>query len=416
MDMFGSDDAELTPAQQGLREESERFRWTRLQGALVGAAGGALAGWLITDDWTGAAGGAAVGGLLGYAAGYYIDTVNQSYANQQEALSTRIGAANQDIARYEQAAADARTVVASHRQKIADLNAQYARQQITADQYSDQVAVIEGDIDALQDLINESSGNVELMDKDIAQLREQGADVGGLVARAQRARRPARRAAGPARHARLRDRLDPRRGRRAGGLVRMRPMLHATVLRPLATAGLLLLAAACAPTRDPGQAGFFSGIANIVGGAYEEDTAALQAEADASEQRVAALRAENQRLTREMAELDAEERSLRERQRALNERLMEQERTLAGAARAARRRSGRARSPERAAAGARGRAAAAQRRARGGGRSGRAATARGGEPGARARARPDAAEPAGLTATAAVAQPGGSASRRGGGS
>ena len=182
MDMFGSDE-ELTPAQQGLREESERFRWTRIQGALVGAAGGALAGWLIAEDATGAVVGAAAGGALGYAAGYYIDTVNQSYADQQQALNTRIDAANQDVARYQRAAADARTVVAGHRQKIADLNAQYASQQITADQFGAQVAVIEGDIDALQDLINESSGNVELMDKDIAHLRTQGADVGGLVAR-----------------------------------------------------------------------------------------------------------------------------------------------------------------------------------------------------------------------------------------
>lgn len=182
MDMFGADE-ELTPAQQDLREESERFRWTRLQGALLGAAGGALAGWLISEDATGAVVGAAAGGALGYAAGYYIDTVNQSYANQQQALNSRIDAASQDIARYERAAGDARTVVASHRQRIADLNAQYARQEITAEQYSDQVASIEGDIDALENLINESSGNVELMDKDIAALREQGADVGGLVTR-----------------------------------------------------------------------------------------------------------------------------------------------------------------------------------------------------------------------------------------
>lgn len=180
--MFGGDE-ELTPAQADLREESERFRWTRLQGALVGAAGGALAGWLISEDATGAVVGAAAGGALGYAAGYYIDSVNQSYADQQDALNTRVEAANQDIARYERAADDARTVVATHRQTIAELNAQYAQQQITADQYSAQVASIEGDIDALENLINESSGNVELMDKDIAALREQGADVSGLVAR-----------------------------------------------------------------------------------------------------------------------------------------------------------------------------------------------------------------------------------------
>jgi DNA repair exonuclease SbcCD ATPase subunit len=104
-------------------------------------------------------------------------------------------------------------------------------------------------------------------------------------------------------------------------------MIRAFAFRALTGAGLLLLAA-CAPTRDPGQAGFFSGIANMMTGAYETDTEALRAEAEASEQRVADLRAENDRLAREAAELDAEERALRERQRVLNERLIDQERAL----------------------------------------------------------------------------------------
>jgi DNA repair exonuclease SbcCD ATPase subunit len=183
LDVFGDgSDAELTSAQQDLRQESDRFKWTRLQGALVGAAGGALTGWLIGKDAKGAAIGAAAGGVLGYAAGYYIDSVNQSYANQQQALNTRIDAAQKDVERYQKAVADARAVVGMHRQKIADLNAQYARQQITAQQYGAQVAAIEGDIAALQSLIKESSGNIELMDKDIAALREHGAGVGGLVA------------------------------------------------------------------------------------------------------------------------------------------------------------------------------------------------------------------------------------------
>ncbi len=63
------------------------------------------------------------------------------------------------------------------------LNAEYASQQITAEQYGDQLASIQGDIAALQALIKESSGNVELMDKDIAGLREKGANVGGLSAK-----------------------------------------------------------------------------------------------------------------------------------------------------------------------------------------------------------------------------------------
>jgi DNA repair exonuclease SbcCD ATPase subunit len=175
-----SDDAELTPAQQELREESDRFKWTRVQGAALGAVTGAVAGWFITDDWKGAAGGAAVGGVLGYAAGYYIDSVNQEYANEQEALNTRIDAAGKDVDRYDKAAADARQVVNQHKATIAELNAEYASQQITAEQYGAKVASIQGDIEALQGLIKESSGNLELMDKDIAALREKGANVGGL--------------------------------------------------------------------------------------------------------------------------------------------------------------------------------------------------------------------------------------------
>jgi chromosome segregation ATPase len=182
-DMFGGgSDAELSSAQRDLREESERFKWTRLQGALVGAAAGALGGWLISDDWRGAAAGAAAGGLIGYAAGYYVDSLNESYANEQRALSTRIAASQKDVDRYQKAVADARAVVGMHRQTIADLNAQYAARQITAQQYGDQITVIEGDIVALQNLINESSGNLEAMDQDITGLREKGAGVGGLVA------------------------------------------------------------------------------------------------------------------------------------------------------------------------------------------------------------------------------------------
>ncbi len=45
------------------------------------------------------------------------------------------------------------------------------------------MASIQGDIQALQGLIKESSDNVEVMDKDIAGLREKGADVAGLAAK-----------------------------------------------------------------------------------------------------------------------------------------------------------------------------------------------------------------------------------------
>jgi DNA repair exonuclease SbcCD ATPase subunit len=178
-----SSEANLTPAQQDLRKDSEQFKWTRIEGAAAGAVVGALSGLLITKDWKGAAGGAAVGGALGYAAGYYVDSVNQKYANEQQALNTRIAAADKDIDRYQKAVGDARQVVSAHKATIAQLNAEYAKKQITAQQYSAKVASIQGDIQALQGLIKESSDNVEVMDKDIAGLREKGADVAGLAAK-----------------------------------------------------------------------------------------------------------------------------------------------------------------------------------------------------------------------------------------
>jgi DNA repair exonuclease SbcCD ATPase subunit len=104
-------------------------------------------------------------------------------------------------------------------------------------------------------------------------------------------------------------------------------MIRASAIRPLAAMGLLLLAA-CAPTRDPNQAGFFSGIANMVTGAYETDTAALQSKAEASEQRVAALQAENDRLAKEANTLDTQERALRARQQKLNQSLIADEKQL----------------------------------------------------------------------------------------
>jgi DNA repair exonuclease SbcCD ATPase subunit len=183
MDMFQSSDENLTPAQQDLRQESERFKWTRIQGAAAGGSVGALAGGLISGDWKGAVGGAAVGGVLGYAAGYYIDSVNQKYADEQQALNARIDAADKDVDRYQKAVSDANQVVSMHKATIAQLNDEYAREQITAEQYTDRVASIEGDIDALQALINESSGNVEAMDKDIATLQAEGSETVGLVAK-----------------------------------------------------------------------------------------------------------------------------------------------------------------------------------------------------------------------------------------
>lgn len=177
--------ANLTPDQVTLREEASRYASTRVKSALGGAVSGAFAGWQIaratnSSIKAGVAAGAAAGAFAGYAAGTYVAAKNQEAATTQTSLRTRIKAANEDAERYEKAATAARNVVASQKDEIARLNKDYASRQIDAAEYKSKIASLDRDLDALNSLINESQGNVEIITEDIKQLKEKGRNVTDL--------------------------------------------------------------------------------------------------------------------------------------------------------------------------------------------------------------------------------------------
>ncbi|WP_298376989.1 hypothetical protein [Azospirillum sp.] len=94
------------------------------------------------------------------------------------------------------------------------------------------------------------------------------------------------------------------------------------VLRLGAMVFLAATLAGCANcTRDPRQAGFGCGVANLAGGVYQEDTIKLQAEADAAQARAQNLAAENDRLRAEMGSLNQQQRRLNTQLIAANDQL-----------------------------------------------------------------------------------------------
>ncbi len=185
----GCDD--LTGSDRNLCEAAKQHASTRLTGAASGGALGCVvglgAGALATRD-TGAtvattAAGCAVGAFLGYAAGAYVDRVNTEAASAQTDLRARVAAAEEDTARYRQAADDADASVRALRADIARLNRELAAGSITADDYADRIARASRSADSMRSLIVESQGTVGYVERDIAQLREAGKDTSELDAR-----------------------------------------------------------------------------------------------------------------------------------------------------------------------------------------------------------------------------------------
>jgi hypothetical protein len=183
---FSSDDGK-SQAQIDLREHACEYSGTRLTGALTGTLIGAAGGALIADQTggdaaVGAAAGGVAGALIGYAAGAYVANRNAEAAQQQASLRSGIAGAEADAERYSKAADAARQVADQRKAEIARLNADYAQNRITAEQYSDKIEGIDGDLQSMKMLLVESEGNIQLMERDIQELHEYGRDTSNLAA------------------------------------------------------------------------------------------------------------------------------------------------------------------------------------------------------------------------------------------
>lgn len=156
----------LTPAEQQLRNEVETER--NLEGAALGCLGGAILGALIDENnrERGAAIGCGAGAVTGYVASEYVNARNAEYADAQAYARAREEGAQRAAARYRQATATARALVADEKRKIAALNAQYRARQITAEQYKSQVASAAENIQLLNRQIGQIDDTIAQIDRD----------------------------------------------------------------------------------------------------------------------------------------------------------------------------------------------------------------------------------------------------------
>lgn len=126
----------LTPQQQQLRAQKERWNQTALTGAVAGAAVGAGIGALASQ---GSGSAALIGGLIGLvaglAAGAAVADRNMKFENRELSAEQRIAAAKEATQQLEQQATLSETVARMNEELLDSLDAQYHAKQITAAKY-----------------------------------------------------------------------------------------------------------------------------------------------------------------------------------------------------------------------------------------------------------------------------------------
>ncbi len=152
--LFGAcamDTSGLSPAQQSLEQSKRRFVTTTAEGAIGGAALGALVGGL-THGGRGALIGAAAGGALGGVAGYAVAQNNYSRSHTEADLNAAVSDANQQAVQARDDAGRAQQIAAEARASAASLQAQYRAGQINASQYKSRLASYQTSLASLQEL------------------------------------------------------------------------------------------------------------------------------------------------------------------------------------------------------------------------------------------------------------------------
>jgi uncharacterized membrane protein len=111
--------AQLTPAEERLRQQSRAFERTVWEGVLIGAGAGALWGALAGDDTKGILTKTAIGGAVGGLAGAYIATKQREFASAEDQLDSMIADVRQSNSEAEALIASMRDVIAEDRRRLA---------------------------------------------------------------------------------------------------------------------------------------------------------------------------------------------------------------------------------------------------------------------------------------------------------
>ena len=127
----------------------------RLQGAVVGGLVGAVAGCLVaknvmkSDCPKGVVYGAAIGGGIGYVVGGRVGQRQDIYAQKEADLSSKLAAAEADLADAKRARAAAERVVSARKTELTSLKRDYKRNRISRNEYVKRVGYATKDLEAL---------------------------------------------------------------------------------------------------------------------------------------------------------------------------------------------------------------------------------------------------------------------------
>ncbi|WP_372423396.1 glycine zipper domain-containing protein [Salinarimonas chemoclinalis] len=171
------DVASLSPAAQQLRQqqvEHQRVQQGVAVGAVLGGAVGAGLGALASPNNRGR--GALIGGLAGAfaggaAGGAYAQNVNQQtrrIAAEQDAARSTIRSANASIASFNRQAASASRIVSQERSRVASLDAQYRRGQITLAEYRSQARSARQNVSLIEASVSRANADVATLERAVA--------------------------------------------------------------------------------------------------------------------------------------------------------------------------------------------------------------------------------------------------------
>lgn len=178
----------LTPAEQELRANVRQQRV--LESAAIGclATGGItamvnlMAGADTDQTVRDAAIGCVAGGVVGAAAGAYVDARAQSFADEQQRLAALSNAAREDAQRYHRLNVATQQLIDEEKVRIAAAKKQAAGTQVAIAEQQSLLAKQQENLKLLESQKAELEGNVQTIAQDEQTLASQGSDASALEA------------------------------------------------------------------------------------------------------------------------------------------------------------------------------------------------------------------------------------------
>jgi hypothetical protein len=170
-------EAELTPAERRLREQSRRFNRTVWEGVLAGASGGALLGWLTGDDTKDVLKGAAIGAVVGGLAGAYVAQKQKQYSNREDQLDAMIADVRQSNRETKEYIETVRVVVAEDKRKLSAAREKYRKGRISKEELEAQKAAVAKNREIVAESVAGAREKADMFGGAEQQFAEQNPDI-----------------------------------------------------------------------------------------------------------------------------------------------------------------------------------------------------------------------------------------------